>query len=129
MGFQKLRSWFARPSTDINLIRERHDCVQLFYSNSTVAESIRKSLRYVRNIPRILAEVKSGGSNLRTWNDLSMFLTQIKVIGNHLSGLDNFHLLHSTELFQDQSYIQEIDEISASIMSIIDLTCQMLKVG
>jgi DNA mismatch repair protein MSH5 len=74
-GQHLLRQWFLRPSMSIPLIRERQDVISVLVrpDNSHVVEAIGKSLRMIKNIPKILVNLKAGkgeGSSTGNWKSL-----------------------------------------------------------
>lgn len=77
-GHILLKQWFLRPLLDIREIEERQESIACFTraDNQHVVEGIQKSLKKIKNIPKIMTQLKSGKSEVGTrgnWNSLLQF--------------------------------------------------------
>lgn len=56
LGHVMLKQWFLRPSLSLSILTSRHDTLTAFLhpSNSHVLVTLGKSLRYIKNIPKVL---------------------------------------------------------------------------
>lgn len=72
LGRTLLRSWLLRPSISIPVIKARHDAVECFLNPQNLVSSgiIHGHLRGIRNVPRLLANMKSGKGKLPDWQGL-----------------------------------------------------------
>jgi DNA mismatch repair protein MSH5 len=92
-----LKQWFLRPSLLLEVINERHDSIAVFLQpdNSHVLESVGKSLKKVKNIPKVLRRLKRGnGSGHRggEWSAIVQFVfnaLKIQNVMQELSGAQN----------------------------------------
>lgn len=78
LGHTMLKQWFLRPSLSIEVINERHDSISAFLRPdiSHMVQEIGKSLRKIKNIPKILASLRKGlGREGRSgeWSALQQF--------------------------------------------------------
>jgi DNA mismatch repair protein MSH5 len=66
-GKQRLRQMLLRPSTDIDVIRERHRVIAVLLrpENSEVVKNMRKQLRKVKNTKTLLLHVRKGVDRIR----------------------------------------------------------------
>ena len=89
-----LKQWFLRPPLLLEVINERHDSIAVFLrpDNSHVLESVGKSLKKVKNIPKVLRQLKRGnGSGHRggEWSAIVQFVfnaLKIQTAMQELSG-------------------------------------------
>jgi DNA mismatch repair protein MSH5 len=105
-GKRRLRQMLLRPSTDLDLLRERHTCIAvlLHAENGEVARNMRKLLRKLKNTKTLLLHVRKGVDRIRgqlsvrvgDWKALlrfAMVTAQLKQATQALkgaSGLDIF---------------------------------------
>ncbi|KAL7267479.1 hypothetical protein RUND412_009935 [Rhizina undulata] len=78
LGHTMLKQWFLRPSLSIDIITQRQDSIAVFLTpdNTHTLETVGKSLRKVKKIPKILGGLRRGkGSAGRggEWNALLQF--------------------------------------------------------
>lgn len=61
-GRNRLRQDFLRPSTSIDVIRERHDCISVFLrpDNLNCLEKISKSLKHIKNLRPVMINLRKG---------------------------------------------------------------------
>jgi DNA mismatch repair protein MSH5 len=62
LGQRLLKEWFLRPSLSLEVVRERHECVEVLLKgeNIHVVGGLAKCLKKVKNIPKIIAALKRG---------------------------------------------------------------------
>jgi DNA mismatch repair protein MSH5 len=90
-----LKQWFLRPSFSIDIITERQNSIAAFLrpDNSHVLQAIGKSLRKIKNIPRVLAGLRKGqGGAGRSggWSALQQFAfhaLKIRACSQEMSGV------------------------------------------
>lgn len=58
-GARLLERWLATPSCDVNVIRERQNCVEAFFKSSTAMSRISVALAYVKDITRTLSRLQN----------------------------------------------------------------------
>ncbi|KAJ5767203.1 uncharacterized protein N7511_004819 [Penicillium nucicola] len=63
-GRARLRQIFFRPSLDLNIIRERHDFIDVFSrpDNLAVLEKTTKALKHVKNLRLVMVNLRKGVS-------------------------------------------------------------------
>ncbi|KAK4128317.1 hypothetical protein N657DRAFT_652032 [Parathielavia appendiculata] len=66
-GKRRLRQMLLRPSTDLDVIKERHRCIAalLHAENSEVAQKMRTLLRKLKNTRTLLLHVRKGVDRIR----------------------------------------------------------------
>ncbi|KAI5805773.1 muts domain V-domain-containing protein [Geopyxis carbonaria] len=82
LGQRMLKQWFLRPTLNIEIILERNDGISMLLKpeNSPATDAIQKFLRKVKNIPKIIGQLKRGkGSAQRggEWNSLMDFCVSV----------------------------------------------------
>ncbi|KAL1668791.1 DNA mismatch repair protein MutS [Schizophyllum commune] len=89
LGRQLLKTWFLRPSLSIPVITARHDAIDCFLSpdNNSPVRSMHGHLKGIKNVPRILATIKSGGATLVEWQGLVKFTFHATMIREALTEL------------------------------------------
>ncbi|MCD8299258.1 MAG: DNA mismatch repair protein MutS [Opitutae bacterium] len=58
-GARLLEHWVASPPRDVDIPRNRQECVEAFFLNPSVGQHVRENLSYVRDIVRILGRVQN----------------------------------------------------------------------
>ncbi|KAK3337311.1 muts domain V-domain-containing protein [Cercophora scortea] len=129
-GKSKLRQMLFRPSTDLDLIRERQRTIAVFLraENRDLVESIRKQLKKIKNIKTALFRLKRGVGRIRgqlsirigDWKVLlrfAMISTQLKEALLSLSGALGVELFSRIYNSVDSKQILSIGEM---IMKTID---------
>lgn len=61
-GKQRLRQMFLRPSTDLALIRQRHDFIATFLNadNTVQFEKLSKSMKGIKNLKPVISHLRKG---------------------------------------------------------------------
>lgn len=72
LGRNLLRQWLLRPSLTLSTIKSRHDAVTCFVhpENIATADLLHQHLTKIRNVPRILAIMKTGRHKVKDWQGL-----------------------------------------------------------
>jgi len=94
LGHRMLKQWFLHPSLLLEVINERHDSIAVFLrpDNSHILESVGKSLKKVKNIPKVLRQLKRGngsGHKGGEWSAIVQFVfnaLKIQTAMQELSG-------------------------------------------
>lgn len=73
---QLLRSWFLRPIVDLEHLNNRLNAISLFLSSEELMDSLRETLKSVKDIPYILKKFSSP-SSICTSSDWSAFLKSV----------------------------------------------------
>lgn len=116
MGSSLLREWFFRPSTNIDLIRSRQDIIDIFIlnENSDAIYDIRKSLRKLKNIPRILHDIDLCALSLSDWNALVGYLEELQLIimkSSQIQKMNNTNLYNAIKSTFPLEKIKEVFNI------------------
>ncbi|RPA81666.1 hypothetical protein BJ508DRAFT_369742 [Ascobolus immersus RN42] len=123
-GGYLLRQWFLRPSTSIPLIRERQDAIAVLLrpDNSHVVEAIGKSLRKIKNVPKILSNLKAGKGEGSTgnWNALLQFAFHTLRIRSSVLELVNGENLPLTNRITNTFNFADLQTIGKTIDETID---------
>lgn len=72
LGKVLMREWLLRPSTSIPTISARHDAVACFIrpDNISAANSMQVHLKGIKNVPKILATMRTGKAQIPDWQGL-----------------------------------------------------------
>ncbi|XP_072019479.1 mutS protein homolog 5-like [Amphiura filiformis] len=72
IGSKLLRVWFMRPSCDIDMLRKRQEAVSFFASsrNSEITANLHDCLKSIKNMPRILKQMKQAQASVGDWQAL-----------------------------------------------------------
>ncbi|KLO15985.1 hypothetical protein SCHPADRAFT_238288 [Schizopora paradoxa] len=75
LGRVLLRQWLLRPSMSLSIINARHDSVECLVRSENIAsaDAMHGHLKGLKNIPRILRQLKSGKAGLHEWQGLVKF--------------------------------------------------------
>jgi DNA mismatch repair protein MutS len=60
MGARLLKKWTLLPLIQLNLIKDRHDTVQLLLENQTFASEIELQIRHIGDLERLMAKTSVG---------------------------------------------------------------------
>lgn len=68
-GASILRQWLLRPSTSLDIIRQRHDVVECLVhpDNIPVADKMHKSIGGLKGGPLALTRLRKGKPTLQNW--------------------------------------------------------------
>ena len=72
LGRALMREWFLRPSMSLDVIRRRHDAIEccLRPDNLATMETMHGHLKGTKNIPRVLAALRTGKGKVCDWQAL-----------------------------------------------------------
>ncbi|KAH9932680.1 DNA mismatch repair protein MutS [Epithele typhae] len=75
LGRALMRQWFLRPSLSPEVIGCRHDAVECFVrpDNIVTAEAMHGHLAGIKNVPKVLAALRSGKGKRSDWQGLVKF--------------------------------------------------------
>ena len=68
-GHKLLKTWFFRPTLDRNTLQSRLDAVSFFVNarNEDIVNSIKESLKHIKNVTKIIAKIKTSKLNVSDW--------------------------------------------------------------
>lgn len=77
LGQRMLKQWFLRPSLSIDVINERQESVAVLLrpDNNHVLQNMAKSLKMVKNVPKILGQLKRGKGGAQRGGEWSALLS------------------------------------------------------
>ena len=72
LGRTLMREWFLRPSMSLEVIGARHDAVACLFcpENITTNNTLQAHLNGIKNVPRILAAIRTGKAKVSDWQAL-----------------------------------------------------------
>ncbi|XP_022087928.1 mutS protein homolog 5-like isoform X2 [Acanthaster planci] len=72
VGSRLMRVWFMRPSCDLALLNQRQDAVAFFMAsaNIEVTTSLQEYLKHVKNVARILKQMRQAQASVNDWQAL-----------------------------------------------------------
>lgn len=72
LGKFLLKSWFQRPSLEISVIKARQNVINnlLKGDNQYLLNTLSSSLRGIKNLPKLLKNLKEGKGTLGVWKDI-----------------------------------------------------------
>ena len=108
MGRRLLREWIMRPLTDKEKIGLRHSAVSSLFKAPRRLDSIRESLRSMRDLERLSTRLAYGRANARDLVAISECLSRMKNIQSLLSE-GNSELLHQASIGLDN--LSEINNL------------------
>lgn len=87
-----LKQWFLRPSLSIEIINERQESISVLLraDNDHVLKTLGRSLKKVKNIPKIIGQLKrgqGGGKRGGEWDALVGFVLHALKIRNDIQEL------------------------------------------
>jgi DNA mismatch repair protein MutS len=65
MGQRRLRQWILRPLLNLQQIENRQDCINEFFLNAELLDTVEKSLSQITDLERVLARIGSKSANAR----------------------------------------------------------------
>ncbi|PWW76611.1 hypothetical protein C7212DRAFT_357556 [Tuber magnatum] len=125
LGHTMLKQWFLRPSLSIEVINERQDAISAFLRPDTshMIQVIGKSLRKIKNIPKILAGLRKGpGREGRSgeWSALQQFCFYALKIKTCLQEMDGIRELPIFKQVTDNFNVPSLQEVGQLITQTID---------
>ncbi|XP_049586797.1 mutS protein homolog 5 [Syngnathus scovelli] len=118
-GSKLLRQWFLRPTIDLDVLNRRQKVIRFFTSprNSDYLDTLRTSLRNIRNIPTLLRRMSLSHTKVTDWQSL------YKTVHNAVYIRDTVrHLPQSIQLFRDISerFSDDLQYIASLISRVVD---------
>ncbi len=80
MGKRLLRQWVSQPLLDVNLIRQRQDGVEFFFTRSMVRAELRTALKQLADLERLANRILSGHAQPRDLVALRETLQRVPMI-------------------------------------------------
>lgn len=125
LGHVMLKQWFLRPSLSLSILTSRHDTLTAFLhpSNSHVLVALGKSLRYIKNIPKVLSGLRRGlGSGGRggEWISLAKFSFYALRIRSSLQEMSGVRGLAIYKKLMDSVDVKAIQAVGQLIHDTID---------
>ncbi|KAH9002749.1 DNA mismatch repair protein MutS [Lactarius hatsudake] len=89
LGGSLLRMWLLRPSLSLEVINARHDAVECFTrpENIDTANVMHGQLNGIKNVPRVLAALRTGKAVLTDWQGLVKFTFHTAMLRDKLGEL------------------------------------------
>lgn len=87
MGGRMLKKWISAPLRKLEPILQRQECIEEFFQNKTLRNSLVAELKEVGDLERLVSKVCTGKANPREIISLKNSLKKIPVIKELLSGL------------------------------------------
>ncbi|XP_077383982.1 mutS protein homolog 5 isoform X1 [Festucalex cinctus] len=118
-GSRLLRQWFLRPTVDLAVLQRRQEVIRFFTSprNSDFLNTLRTSLRNIRNIPTLLHRMSLSHTKVTDWQSL------YKTVCNAVYIRDTVrHLPQSIQLFRDisEGVPDDLQHIASLISRVVD---------
>lgn len=128
-GKQRLRNMFVRPSTELDIIRKRHDSVAVLANstNQEARQALSKSLNKIRNMSRVMLMlhkgVKHNAKSFRAtvWSALLDFCYHVIEIHQLLPQVAGFEQIAMWDRWYSVVDVNEIKRLGKAIFDIIDL--------
>ncbi|KAH8998418.1 muts domain V-domain-containing protein [Lactarius akahatsu] len=89
LGRSLLRMWLLRPSLSLEVINARHDAVECFTrpENIDIANVMHGQLNGIKNVPWVLAALRTGKAVLTDWQGLVKFTFHTAMLRDKLGEL------------------------------------------
>ncbi|XP_051921782.1 mutS protein homolog 5 isoform X1 [Hippocampus zosterae] len=125
-GSKLLRRWFLRPTVDLAVLRRRQEVIRFFTSprNSDFLNTLRASLRNIRNIPTLLRRMSLSHTKVTDWQSL------YKTVCNAICIRDTVcHLPQSIQLFRDisEGLGDDLQHIASLISRVVDFETSVVE--
>ncbi|XP_019747620.1 mutS protein homolog 5 isoform X3 [Hippocampus comes] len=125
-GSKLLRRWFLRPTVDLAVLRRRQEVIRFFTSprNSDFLNTLRASLRNIRNIPTLLRRMSLSHTKVTDWQSL------YKTVCNAVCIRDTVcHLPQSIQLFRDisEGLGDDLQHIASLISRVVDFETSVVE--
>lgn len=130
-GKERLRSMFVRPSTDRDVIKERHDAVAVFSltENRDALQKLSKSLAKIKNMDRIMTALRKGieGGNTTNrsiksgiWSSLLDFCFHVIEISETLQEMNGIQLVPLYRRLSRAFVRTEFQRIGKTVWDVVD---------
>jgi DNA mismatch repair protein MSH5 len=129
MGQELMKSWFKQPSTNVHIIRARHELISVFVepTSTDMVKGLRKLLRSLKNIPRVLGDISVGRAKIEDWSALLTFFNSFKLIQETFQESFRSRSVVINESVQQVFTDSEIDINVQNIENIIDFNQSKLS--
>ncbi|XP_061676748.1 mutS protein homolog 5 isoform X3 [Syngnathoides biaculeatus] len=118
-GSRLLRQWFLRPTVDFAVLGRRQEVIRFFTSprNSDSLNTLRMSLRNVRNIPTLLRRMSLSHTKVSDWQSLYKTVYSAVCIKDTVR-----HLPQSIQLFRDisEGLSDDLHHVASLISHVVD---------
>ncbi|KAI0061404.1 hypothetical protein BV25DRAFT_1870738 [Artomyces pyxidatus] len=87
LGRDLMRTWFLRPSLSLSTIIARHDAVACFTrtENLDAVNTLHNQLKGIKNVPKILAAMRTGKAGVADWQGLVKFAFSSALIRDNVA--------------------------------------------
>ena len=87
MGGRLLRQWFVKPLRSVKKIEQRQRLIQQFLDQPFLLNSVRETLRSIRDLERTIGRLSQGAGNARDLAALRISLEALPDLKEHLAAL------------------------------------------
>jgi DNA mismatch repair protein MutS len=116
MGKRLIRQWVSKPLLDVKRIRERHDGVEIFFSDGLLRGELREKLKGLGDLERLTNRVAGGTAQPRDLVGMRETLSQMPTIQNLFSKkIMRGNII--ADLFEDYSNCSEVLELISSAIN------------
>ena len=119
MGARLIGDWLANPLTEVATITARHNCVEEFYADATLADELREGLRSIYDIQRLLARVTTGRASPRDLSFVARTLRCLPKVKAKLTGRK------ATRLQQLESRIDLCADVRGKLEAALEEDCPL----
>lgn len=130
-GKQKLRQFFLRPSTDLNVIKERLSTISVLLKpdNSTTLEKLSRSLKMIKDLRSVMIHLQKGISDVPgkpnamrrgAWANIQNFTFHVLMILDALRELAGSQSLEIANKFFAEIQVARITGIGEMITNTVD---------
>ncbi|XP_077455319.1 mutS protein homolog 5 [Stigmatopora argus] len=118
-GSKLLRQWFLRPTLDLAVLLRRQQVIRFFTSprNSDSLNTLRTSLRSIRNIPTLLRRMSLAQTKVTDWQGI------FKTVYNAVCIRDTVrHFPRSIHLFREisEGFTDDLQHVASLISRVVD---------
>ena len=111
-GGRLLQRHFLFPSTDMDLLNDRHDSIEWCLNQFNITNTIRDCLKFIPDVERALSRLILGRGGPRDLSNICVALTKVKELKTHISIntspkiinniVNSFKLSPDLELFKEE---------------------------
>ncbi|KAI0670991.1 DNA mismatch repair protein MutS [Trametes maxima] len=122
LGRSLMREWFLRPAMSLDVINSRHAAVECFIrpDNITTATTMHGHLQGTKNVPRILAAMKSGKAKVSDWQGLVRFAFHALLLRDSLAELNHTGGVAVARKLLDALDVSSLREIGNAVNETVD---------
>ncbi|XP_056143009.1 mutS protein homolog 5 [Lampris incognitus] len=118
-GSKMLRRWFLRPTHDLAVLHRRQEVIRFFVlpRNSDAFNTLKSSLRNIRNIPTLLHKMSLSHTKVTDWQSLYKTVFSAVCIRDTVR-----HLPRSIQLFREisEGFSEDLSHIASLINKVVD---------